>query len=121
MSMWNSLQGHGDAGTCMVTSDADMVAMYRRNTHTDQISQAVEVHLHPISGVSNLQKELGTKYYILHSIFTTSFLLVEAFDLEIIDHIDQHFFTFEHQICNSTRCTSFSYDVYRVKGIYYNT
>ena len=56
ITMWISLQGHGNVETRMATLDGDMVAMDGRNFHVDQISRVAKIHLQVISRVSNLQK-----------------------------------------------------------------
>ena len=68
--MRTSLQGHGDFGIRMTTLDTDIVAMDGRNSHANQIYQAAKIYLQAISGASNIQKELETKCYILHLLFS---------------------------------------------------
>ena len=57
MSMWTTLQGLGDIGDSIASADADLTALDGRNALADQVARAAKVHLQPISGASNLQKE----------------------------------------------------------------
>ena len=67
MSFWTSFQRQGDVGLRMTVVDADVAALNARNTMADQISRASKVTLQCIAGALNLQKEIGTKGYILHA------------------------------------------------------
>ena len=60
----------------IVYTDADLVALDGWNTMSDQIARAAKVHLQKISGATNLQKELGTKGYILDRLFGSQSPLV---------------------------------------------
>ena len=120
MSLWTTLQGQGDIGSRMATVEADMVALDARNAMADQVARASKVTLQTIAGPTNLQKELGTKGYILHALFGAQCPLVRAFSAEVVDHIDCHFGTFERQMGTAQRCTAFAYDVSRVEAAYYN-
>ena len=69
MSMWITLHGKGNIGKWTALVDANFSTLDGRNTMADQITQAVKVHLQTISGAMNLQKEIGTKSYILSKLF----------------------------------------------------
>ena len=49
----------------MASADADLAALDNQNAMADQIMRAAKVHLQPIVGAIALQKEIGTKVYIL--------------------------------------------------------
>ena len=98
MSFWTSLQGQGDVGLRMAAADADVAALDARNAMADQIARASKVTLQGIVGASNLQKEIGTKGYILYALFGARCPLVLAYGAEVVDHIDNHFSTFERQM-----------------------
>ena len=119
--MWTSLQGHGDVGAWMATTNSDMVALDGCNTQANYISRATKFHLAPISGARVLQQEIGTWVYIRHSLFGSACPLVVAMGNNIVDHIDANFSTFEQHM-NSPLCyTLFAYDLSRVESAYYNT
>ena len=52
------------------------------------------MHLQPISRVSNLQKEIGTKMYILSNLIGTTRPLVEGY-ASVVTWIDENFASFE--------------------------
>ena len=79
MSMWTTLQGTGDVGERMASADADLTALDGRNALAEQVARAAKVHLQPISGVTNLQREIGTKTYILSKLFGNTCPLVEGY------------------------------------------
>ena len=121
MSMWTTLQGRGDVGTRMASADADLAALDGRNAMSDQIARAAKVHLQAISGAPNLQKEIGTKAYILDRLFGPQCPLTRGFTKELIPFIDNNFEAFERQVSTTTACTTFAYDVSRVEARYYNS
>ena len=121
MSMWTTLQGRGDVGSRMATADADLAALDSRNAMADQISRAARVHLQTISGAATLQKEIGTKAYILDRLFGPNCPLTLAFSTELIPFIDQNFTAFERQVNTDAACTTFAYDLSRVEAAYYNS
>ena len=70
--MWTTLQGKEDVGKRMALLDANLTALDGQNAVVDQIARAARVHLRPISGATNLQREIGTKTYILFKLFGTA-------------------------------------------------
>ena len=120
MSLWTSLQGQNDIGYRMATADADMAALDGRNAAADQIARAARIHLQVINEARNLQEEIGTKAYILHSLFGAACPLVRAYSTQIVDHIDANFSSFERQMSSPARCTSFGYDLSVAESRYYN-
>ena len=120
MSLWTSLQGMTDIGYRMATADADMAALDGRNAAADQIARAARIHLQAITDARNLQKEIGTKVFILHSLFGASCPLVKAYSTQIVDHIDSNFSSFERQMSSTARCTAFAYDLSVAEARYYN-
>ena len=119
MSIWTTLQGMGDVGNRMALSDADLTALDGRNTMVDQVTRAAKVHLQPISGATNLQKEIGTKTYIFSKLFGGAYPLVEGY-ASVVPWIDENFTSFERQVSTPSQCTSFTYDLLRTKAAYYN-
>ena len=119
MSMWTTLQGLGDIGDRMASADADLTALDGRNALADQVARAAKVHLQPISGASNLQKEIGTKTYILSKLFGEACPLVEGYT-SVVTWIDENFASFERQVATPAQCTSFAYDLSRTEAAYYN-
>ena len=104
----------------MALADADLTALDRRNALADQVARAAKVHLQPISGASNLQKEIGTKTYILPKLFGAACPFVEGYTA-VVTWIDENFASFERQVATPTQCTSFAYDLYRTEAAYYKT
>ena len=104
----------------MASTDADLAALDSRNAMTDQISRAAKVHLQTISGAANLQKEIGTKDYILDRLFGHQCSLTSAFTKERIPFMDENFAAFERQVNTTSVCTTFAYAVSRVEAGYYN-
>ena len=86
MSMWTSLQSQIDIGYRMTTTDADMAALDGRNAAADQIARAVRIHLQPIHEAHSLQQEIGTKAFILHSLFGAQCPLVRVYSTDVVDH-----------------------------------
>ena len=95
----------------MATMKADMIALDVCNAMADQVARVSKVNLQTIAGPANLQKELGTKGYILHALFGAQCTLIQVFSVEVVDHIHHHFDTFERQMGTTQRCTAFAYDV----------
>ena len=87
---------------------------------SNQIVQAARVHLQTISGANSLQKEIGTKAYILDRLFGAQYPLTHTFTTKLIPFIDNNFESFERQVKSTAVCTTFSYDVSLVKVSYYN-
>ena len=56
--MWTGLQGSEDVGVIIITSDADMDALDRRNTQADHIFRVVRMVLQIIVGPLTLQREV---------------------------------------------------------------
>ena len=54
----------------MDTTDTGLAALDSRNTMVDHISRVANVHPQTITDVANLQKEIGTKAYILDRLFS---------------------------------------------------
>ena len=79
----------------MATLDADMVALDGRNTAADEIDRAARTHLQAIHNATNLQKEIGTKAFILHCLFGTSCPLVKAYSTQIVTHVESNFSSFK--------------------------
>lgn len=104
----------------MASTNADLAALDSRNAMADQISRAAKVHLQTISGAANLQKEIGTKAYILDRLFGHHFPLTSAFTKKLIPFIDENFAAFERKVNTTPACTTFAYDVSRVEAGYYN-
>ena len=119
MSMWTTLQGNGDVGERMASADADLTALDGRNALADQVARAARVHLQRISGATNLQREIGTKTYILSKLFGGSCPLVEGYT-SVVTWIDENFASFERQVSTTASCTSFAYDLSRTEAAYYN-
>ena len=119
MSMWTTLQGEEDVGEQMASVDADLTALDGRNVQADQVARAAKVHLQPISGATNLQREIGTKTYILAKLFGGSCPLVEEYT-SVVTWIDENFTSFERQVTTTSSCTSFAYDLSRAEAAYYN-
>ena len=119
MSMWTTLQGTGDVGERMASADADLTALDGRNAQADQVARAAKVHLQPISGATNLQREIGTKAYILAKLFGASCPLVEGYTA-VVTWIDANFTSFERQVGTTSACTAFAYDLSRTEAAYYN-
>ena len=92
----------------MASVDVDISALDGRNAMSDQIDRAAKVYLQTISGATNLQKELGTKGYILDYLFGSQYPLVREFTEEIIPFINDDFEAFERQISSPTACTTFA-------------
>ena len=67
--MWTTLQGRGDVGARIGNTNAELTALDSHNAHADQISRAAKVHLQALDGAANLQKEIGSKGYILDRLF----------------------------------------------------
>ena len=104
----------------MASANADLTALDGRNALADQVARAAKVHLQPISGASNLQKEIGTKTYILSKLFGAACPLVEGYT-SVVTWVDENFASFERQVTTPTQCTSFAYDLSRAEAAYYNT
>ena len=104
----------------MVTADADLAALDSQNAMADQISRVAKVHLQTISGAANLQKEIGTKAYILDRLFGPNCPITLAFSTQLIPFIDENFAAFERQVNSVAACTTFAYDISRVEAAYYN-
>lgn len=104
----------------MASADADLAALDGRNAMSDQIARAARVHLQTVSGAHNLQKELGTKGYILDRLFGSKCPLARGYKEELIPFIDDNFESFERQVNSTSACTTFAYDVSRVEARYYN-
>ena len=119
MSMWTTLQGTDDVGEQMASVDADLTALDGRNMQADQVAQAAKVHLQPIYGATNLQREIGTKTYILAKLFGESCPLVKGYT-SVVTWIDENFTSFEQQVATTSSCTSFAYDLSRTEAAYYN-
>ena len=119
MSMWTTLQGTGDVGDRIASADADLTALDGRNVKADQVARASKVHLQPISGATNLQREVGTKTYILAKLFGGACPLVEGYTT-VVDWIDSNFTSFERQVNTTSACTAFAYDLSRTEAAYYN-
>ena len=97
MSIWTTLQGAGDVDNRMASADADLTALNGRNALPDEVAQVVKVHLQPISGAINLQKEIGTKTYILSKLFGGACPLVEGY-ASVVTWIDKNFALFQRQV-----------------------
>ena len=69
-------------------------ALDGRNALADQVARAAKVHLHPISGASNLQKEIRTKTYILSKLFGATCPLAEGYT-SVVTWINENFASFE--------------------------
>ena len=67
-----------------------------------------------------MQKEVGTKMYILDRLFGPNCPLTRAFTLQLIPFIDANFATFECQVNTPQAYTTFAYDLSRVEAEYYN-
>ena len=72
----------------MSTADSYMLTMDGCNAHTDHISFASKVHLQVILDAHNLQQENRTKLYIVYYLFGYIGPLIEALEMEVINHID---------------------------------
>ena len=120
MSLWTTLQGRGDIGTRIGDTNAELIALDNRNAQADLISRAAKVHLQALGGAANLQKEIGTKAYILDRIFGPTCPLVTAYKQHLIPFIDENFSAFERQVNSREQCTKFAYDLSRVEATYYN-
>ena len=103
----------------MASADADLTALDGRNAQADQVARAAKVHLLPISGATNLQREIGTKTYILAKLFGGACPLVEGYT-SVVSWIDANFTSFERQVGTTAACTSFAYDLSRTEAAYYN-
>ena len=103
----------------MVSADVDLKALDGRNAIVDQIVRAAKVHLQTISGVTNLQRKIGTKTYILSNLFGDACPLVEGY-ASVVTWIDENFASFKRHICTTVACTSFAYDLSRTEAAYYN-
>ena len=119
MSMWTTLYGTGDVGKRIASADADLTALDGRNALVDQVARADKVHLQPISGATNLQREIGTKTYILAKLFGGSCPLVEGC-ISVVTWIDENFASFERQVSTTAMCTSFAYNLSHTEATYYN-
>ena len=113
------LQGVGDVGNRIALADADLTALNGRNALTDQVTQAAKVHLQPISRAINLQKEIGTKTFILSNLFGGTCPLFEGY-ASVVTWIDKNFALFQRQVSTPAQCTSFAYDLSRTEAAYYN-
>ena len=111
MSMRTTLQGRGDMRVRMALADTDLTALDRRNAMSNQITRSVRVHLQTISGANNLQKEIGTKAYILNRLFVTQCPLARGFITKLIPFIDNNFESFERQVKSTAACITFAYDI----------
>ena len=78
----------------MASADADLTSLDGRNIHADQVARAVKVHLLPILGATNLQREIGTNTYILATLFGESCPLVKGYT-SVVSWIDANFTSFE--------------------------
>ena len=103
----------------MASADADLTALDGRNAQADQVARTAKVHLQLISGVTNLQREIGTKTYILAKLFGGSCPLVEGYT-SVVTWIDENFTSFERQVATPSACTAFTYDLSRIETSYYN-
>lgn len=103
--VWTGMQGADYSSEAIVTLDADMVALGRRNAVLDQIVQAKRVILRVIFGPLTTQREMGTCLYLLRHLLGTQFPLVK--DLEgLIVAIDEKIYSFSGQMVTSHRCTA---------------
>ena len=109
----------GDIGERIALADADLTALDGRNALADQDARAAKVNLRIFSGSTNLQKEIGTKTYILAKLFGGTCPLVEGY-ASIVTWIDANFAAFERQVSTPAQCTSFAYDLSRTEAVYYN-
>ena len=87
----------------MAASDSDMEALNGGNAAADHIVRAEILHLQHLHDVYFLQQEIGTKLYILHSLFGPVCPLVAAMSTEVVDHINAKFSTFGSQITLTSR------------------
>ena len=87
--MWTILQGKEDVGDRMASADANLMALDGRKAVADQIARAARVHLQTISGATNLQREIGTKTYILSKLFGNACPLVQGY-ASVISWIDEN-------------------------------
>ena len=67
-----TLQGKEDVGKRMASADAILTALDIWNAVTDQIALVARVHLQTIFGATMLQREIGTKTYMLSKLFGTA-------------------------------------------------
>ena len=104
----------------MALADANLAALDRRITTSDQIDRAAKVHLQTISGANNLQKEIGTKAHILDQLFGPQCPLTRSFTKDLILFIDNNFEVFKRQVSSITACSIFAYGVSQVEAQYYN-
>ena len=103
----------------MASADANLTALNGRNAVVDQIARAAKVHLQTISGATNLQREIGTKTYILSKLFGNAYPLVQGYT-SVVTWIEKNFASFERQVSTTALCTSFAYDLSRAEATYYN-
>ena len=119
ISMWTTIQGEEYVGERIASVDANLTALDSRNAVADQIARTARVHLQTISRATNLQREIGTKTYILSKLFGNTCPLVQGY-ASIVTWIDENFASFEHHVSTTALCTSFAYNLSRIEATYYN-
>ena len=77
----------------MASVDANLTALDNQNVMADQIIRVAKVHLQTISGATVLQKEIGTKTYIINRIFQSPCLFVAGYQT-VVNWIDSNFDAF---------------------------
>ena len=103
----------------MASVDANLTALDNQNVMADQIIRVAKVHLQTISGATVLQKEIGTKTYIINRIFQSPCLFVVGYQT-VVNWIDSNFDAFQCQVNIPSECTRFAYNLSRIKAGYYN-
>ena len=78
------------------------------------------MHLQPIAGATTLQRETGTKTYILSKLSGDTCPIIKGYT-SVVTWIDENFAPFGPQVSTTGRCTSFAYDLSRVDAAYYNS
>ena len=117
--MWMTLQGKEDVGKRMASADAILTALDIWNAVTDQIALVARVHLQTIFGATMLQREIGTKTYMLSKLFGTVCPFFQGYAY-VVTWIDENFASFERQVSTTALCTSSAYNLSQTEAMYYN-